>query len=203
MSISAPFTSNAGFKTAAVIAILVVGSAVSLSISLAMPSIAHARGGISGGGGNMIEPKAISIKMDVDLAKVMVHQSHEDLDQYISLKKSDFKQGKLSRDQMRAFAPVFNSQHKIEEVMDVVNLHVETNSPCFDAQLKPVDGSIYTNKLNSVCVSAFNITNKADATDVLPQANALVLHEYCEVMQLTEDEAVRVQTEALKDFRKP
>jgi len=107
----------------------------------------------------------------------------------------------MTPEQIIAFAPVFNSEKNIESVMTEVRMYVKDHSTCRDADQKPVDGSIVNPVPDSICISAFNIANKTDAADIPPQSTALILHEYGELIGLTEAQAVMLQTLVLEELR--
>jgi hypothetical protein len=158
-------------------------------------------GGVSGGGGNIIAPKAPQYPVDPETAEHMVYHSHDLLKNYVAHKKSAFKNNQLSVQQRQVFAPIFNSPQSIESVIKNVRLDVEDDEACWDTQHQAVDGSTITRDHNSICISAYNLANKTEESDIPPQAAALMLHEYSELIGLSEDQAVRVQTIVLSELR--
>lgn len=158
-------------------------------------------GGVSGGGGNTISPRAPSYPVDPETAEHMIYQARGVLRNYLMTKKQAYLVGALPIEQMAAFAPVFSAKQKVEDTIENAQLHVSDRHACKDKNDKPVDGSTITPTPNSICISAYNIAHKVDISDITPQSAALMLHEYGELVGLSEDQAVKIQSAALSELR--
>ncbi|MGZ3772065.1 MAG: hypothetical protein ACXVCY_08185 [Pseudobdellovibrionaceae bacterium] len=171
-----------------------------LGVMIMGPVLAF-QGGVSGGGGNLISPKAPSSLVSPDTVEQMIHHSRWTLFNYISLKRTAFKNNQLPEQQVRIFAPIFQSNINIEEIMNNVQVHVEERKSCHDYAHRSVDGSTLSEHPNSICISAYNIAAKADSSDIPPQSAALILHEYSELVGLSEEQAIRAQQVVLDELR--
>lgn len=158
-------------------------------------------GGVSGGGGNLLSPKAPSRPVNSETAEHMILQARNVLKKYIHEKKYAFQSGALSPADMNAFEPVFNADLNVEDTIRSARLHINEKHSCWDENHQAVDGSTITPTPYSICISAHNIANKADISDITPQSAALMLHEYSELVGLSEDQAVKLQTAALVELR--
>ncbi|MGZ3815135.1 MAG: hypothetical protein ACXWRZ_00595 [Bdellovibrio sp.] len=167
---------------------------------LVVPALAF-QGGVSGGGGNIISPKPPISLATPDAVEQMIHRSRLTLFNYISFKRSAFQKSQLSKQQMSVFAPIFESTLSIEDAIKKIRVHVEKQKSCFDYYNRSVDGSTLSDLPNSICISAYNISAKADSSDIPPQSLALMLHEYSELIGLNEEQAVRAQKVVLKELR--
>lgn len=174
---------------------------MSLFILLAVIPAWSFEGGVSGGGGNMIAPKAPCSPVDTETAEHMIYRARGVLKDYLLRKKQAFETQSLPAEQMQAFAPVFNANRDVETTIDSTDIRVAHRHSCWNADHQPVDGSTITEDPNSICISAFAIAQKADVSDITPQSAALMLHEFSELVGLSESQAVRAQSAALSDLR--
>lgn len=174
---------------------------LSLLVLMTTLSAGAREGGVSGGGGNMLSPKPPSHQVDAETAEHMILQAREILKKYVFEKKYAFHNGTLSAEQMDAFEPIFNSQKNVEDTMRTARLHIKERHACWDENSQPVDGSTIAPTPNSICISARNIATKADISDITPQSAALMLHEFSELVGLSEDQAVKAQAAALAELR--
>lgn len=158
-------------------------------------------GGVSGGGGNLLEARTPLKPIHPEVAEKIVHDSYAVFLTYIGQKRKDYFSKKLSPEQQVAFAPIFEAAQEIEAMARNRRMQVDDHSPCWDSNHRPVDGSTLSRLPNSICISAFTIAQKSEVNDIAPQSAALMLHEYGELVGLTETEAVGAQIEALKDLR--
>ena len=159
------------------------------------------QGGVSGGGGNLIAPKPPIAYVDPETTKQIVYHSVDTLIDYVNAKKISYANGVLPPEQEKAFAPIFTSSKSIEDVIASTRLYVSDEHSCWDSAHQAVDGSTVTPEPDSICISAYNIANKTDASDIPPQAVALMLHEYSELVGLSETQAVQAQLSALQELR--
>lgn len=174
---------------------------ISLLVLMTTLSAGAREGGVSGGGGNMLSPKTPNHPVNPETAEHLILEARHILVRYIQEKKEAFQAGALSSEEMDAFEPVFNSERNVENTIRTARLHINEKHSCWDENRQPVDGSTITTTPNSICISARNIANKADVSDITPQSAALMLHEYSELVGLSEDQAVKAQSAALSELR--
>lgn len=172
---------------------------VSIPTAWALPGLTQ--GGVSGGGGNILAPKTPLAPVDPEVAEHLVYRSYGLFRIYIQEKQAAFNEGRLPTQEQALFAPIFTSPERVIEVLRNVRVHVADHRPCRDAQSQPVDGSTLSQEPNSICISAFNIARKTELDDIPPQSAALMVHEYGELLGLSEDQAVQVQGAALQELR--
>lgn len=174
---------------------------ISLLVLMTTLSAGAREGGVSGGGGNMLSPKAPNHPVNTEIAEHLILEARYVLVKYIHEKKVAFQTGTLSSEQMDVFEPVLNSARNFEDTIRTARLHINEKHSCWDENRQPVDGSTITPTPNSICISAHSIANKADISDITPQSVALMLHEYSELVGLSEDQAVKVQSATLSELR--
>ncbi|MCB9073253.1 MAG: hypothetical protein H6623_06495 [Bdellovibrionaceae bacterium] len=156
-------------------------------------------GGISGGGGFFISPKAPNGQNSSGLTGQQV------------VKKAYKYIYNLSEAHERSQPIMIEVTPTLNKFLESPNLHsaLEKIKPlayekgsCLNQNYEAVDGSTYSFKPGTVCISAFNLQYNVAASERLPQAVALLVHEYAEVIGLTEDEAVHLQEHMLKNMMK-
>lgn len=159
-------------------------------------------GGMSGGGGNVLNPtppdrtvnryevRALAKHLPTLLPKVA---------QYLAHKQSILAQtpvGQAGADE--GLRPLFQTRHAILRLLRTVPLDVEHHKSCFDGSGNPVDGSVAEDD-DDVCLSALNIALKVHPTEIDAQSKALIVHEYGEKAGLDEAAAISVQAHVLED----
>jgi hypothetical protein len=175
-----------------------VGFGSLLSVLLPLTSFA---GGFSGGGGNVIAPVEISSPPSTDWVEQIVLNSKAPLADYLAEKQNAFREGRLDARQIEAFRPVFNSKIGIDRIISKIGVAVEKSRPCFDREHKSFDGSTFGAKANTVCISASSIARRVPINQIDTQSIALLLHEYSEMAELSDAQAVRVQTIAFEELQ--
>ncbi|MBK7891092.1 MAG: hypothetical protein IPJ84_09685 [Bdellovibrionales bacterium] len=160
------------------------------------------RGGMSGGGGNVMNPtppdrlvnrhevRALANRLPTLLPKV----AH-----YLAQKQSSLAQipvGQAGADEN--LRPLFQTRYSILRLLKTVPLDVEHHKSCFDGSGNPVDGSVAEDD-DEVCLSALNIALKVHPTEIDAQSQALIVHEYGEKAGLDEAAAISVQAQVLED----
>jgi hypothetical protein len=158
-------------------------------------------GGVSGGGGNVMVDGTPVHPTDTASVEAVVLGAKPALIKYLDTKNSVFKNGTLNAQQIAIFKPLFTSKKKISAVVRKVGVDVLTDRPCFDQMGQPFDGSTISRDVNTVCISANSIASKVEKNDLDPQSKALLLHEYSELVGVTEEQARRIQRQAIDDFR--
>ena len=161
-------------------------------------------GGVSGGGGYVINPTLPEKYQDPELVESMVKCTLKPVQDYLQKKNLEFNSGKLAENEIEIFTKIFTTPLSIHDALKKVKLDVTDEKPCFDSENKPVDGSIFHKNKKAVCISAKNIADKVHFNEIKAQSAALIIHEYTEVIGLTEEGAIEVQKISLDEFkRKP
>ena len=165
-------------------------------------STGAAHGGMSGGGGNVMNPtppdralsrhevRALANHLPTLLPKVA---------QYLAQKQNALAQvpiGQAGADEN--LRPLFQTRHSILRLLQTIPLDVEHHKSCFDGSGNPVDGSVAEDD-DEVCLSALNIAQKVHHTEIDAQSQALIVHEYGEKAGLDEAAAISVQAHVLED----
>lgn len=150
-------------------------------------NIAH-EGGISGGGGDTIEPHPVGM------------YSIESILQSARFQAFMFLNTRLAQIHLSKIAhPNGNSA---PELIQTVKIFVNSTGPCRDAGGNAVDGSIYSPQPNTICISSFTLGTKLNEDSAFSQTLALVVHEYTHLVGASEDEADRIQEVARREFHR-
>lgn len=177
-------------------------AAVTFSFSnLSFAKNITAYGGVSGGGGNVIDPTPPDILPETDTVEYMIKSSLKQVHTYLYQKSQQFESGQLSQYEQELFAKVFRRENSILKALYKVEPEVDERQPCFDFDRQPVDASIATNKQNHFCVSAFTLRQKVIHSEIPAQSAALMIHEYSEIVGANEDDAVALQRLALDELK--
>lgn len=169
---------------------------------MSLTSFAKIDGGISGGGGYVINPIRPSYPQSTEVIEDMIKESKTFVVQYIQQKKNQFHADQMGGHEKRLYDQLLNSPQKnIDHVLANYKVHVEDEDPCYTSDRVPVDGSIFSEKPNSICISAHTFAEKVHASTVHIQAAALILHEMSEVVGLSDDDAIRLQKIALNEMK--
>lgn len=158
-------------------------------------------GGVSGGGGNVMNPTPPEGYQDPEMVEGQVKSLVSVLKNYLFSKQNELIRGSLSPEHSRLFGALLLPKQNVFSVMTSVVPHVDDERPCFDSERRPVDGSIFSHHPNRFCISSFSIARKVHIKEIPAQATALMLHEYSEWMGLTEAQAQVLQAKALVDLR--
>lgn len=169
---------------------------------VSLTSFAKLDGGISGGGGYVINPVRPSHPQSTEVIEDMIKESKVLVVQYIQQKKNQFLADQMGGHEKRLYDQLLNSPQKnIDHVLTYYKVHVEDENPCYTSDKVPVDGSIFSEKPNSICISAHTFAEKVHTDTVHVQAAALILHEMSEVVGLSDEDAIRLQKIALSEIK--
>lgn len=158
-------------------------------------------GGVSGGGGFVINPVRPTAPQSPERIEDMIKASKKITIQYIQQKKNQFHADQMQGHEKNLYDQLLHAPTKnIEHVLANYKVHVEDEDPCFTSDNQPVDGSIHSEKPNSICISALTFAEKVHEDTVHVQAAALILHEMSEVVGLSDEDAVHIQTIALMEM---
>ncbi|MGZ3691711.1 MAG: hypothetical protein ACXVAX_09415 [Pseudobdellovibrio sp.] len=159
-------------------------------------------GGISGGGGSVIDPHIPCETQDPQQVASLILQTRPLFRRYLLYKFDQLQKNQLTAEEKRLFDKMTNSDPAgFVNQLEHYNVQVDDKSPCFTSDRRPVDGSIFSSQPNSFCISASSIAQKVHMSEVVPQSAALMVHEFSEVRGLDEDEAVEMQKTAIKDLQ--
>ncbi len=175
---------------------------ISLIGLISVSSFAKIDGGISGGGGYVINPIRPSYPQSTEVIEDMIKESKKLVVLYVQQKKNQFHADQMGGHEKRLYDQLLNSSQKnIDQVLAYYSVHVEDENPCYTSDKVPVDGSIFSEKPNSICISAHTFAEKVHAATVHVQAAALILHEMSEVVGLSDEDAIRLQKIALNEIK--
>ena len=175
---------------------------VSIAAVLFLVTQSLLAGGVSGGGGHVINPSTPETYQDPKQIEEMIKCTIKPVQAYLLKKHAEYQYGLLPADQAKAFGKVFTAPKSIHEAFKKVKMDVPDEQSCFDYDNQPVDGSIFHENKRQVCISAKNIADKVRIDEVKAQSGALIIHEYSEIVGLNEEEAVELQKISLEDFTK-
>lgn len=147
-------------------------------------------GGMDGGGGGTLPAHPASVYEIQDIAQEAKPQLLYLLNGYEWREKYD--QQKYDQ-QKPLYRKLFSGPRKAQEVLKDLRLEVRLDKPCLTSGGIEVDGSIYALKSNTICLSAFRISQKIDKAAAEREVLALLMHEVSHFMGTTEDEAVDLQ----------
>jgi hypothetical protein len=171
-------------------------------ILASMMSIAHAAGGISGGGGNVINPTAPKTIQDPREIRAIILGTKNLLCKYLSAKYSLYINGSLDDESLKLYSVLFSENGmNLHEIMEEIKIDVPLTDGCYDQLGNSFDGSTFAQRHHSVCISAYRIAKSTDKLEVPIQATALILHEFSEVAGLSDDDAIYLQTKAIEELK--
>lgn len=177
--------------------ILLIASLISISANAGIVD-----GGVSGGGGNLISPKAPTVKQDPREIRNIILGSQNLLKKFINAKYALYQTGSMDYESHRLYSVLFaDNEDNLHEVMEEITLDVQINKSCFDQNGKAYDGSTFNQKRHSICISAQSIAAKCDKFEVPLQSTALVLHEYSELVGLSDDDAITLQKQVIAELK--
>jgi hypothetical protein len=173
-----------------------------LLVPNAFARINRVGGGISGGGGYVINPLRPTTPQSAKAVEHMIKKSKPLLFNYILNKKNQMKNMKMSGDEHQIYERLFKTtEPSFERVIKQYKIHIENEEPCFTSDNIPVDGSIFSESEQSICISSATIAEKVHHTEVTRQSAALILHEMVEFVGLSEEEAVHLQKIAIDEIK--
>jgi hypothetical protein len=166
-------------------------------------SLSAFAGGVSGGGGNLISPSAPTEVQDVREIRNIILGSEHLLKKFVNAKYALYNAGSMDYDSHRMYSVLFaDNEDNLHETMEEISLDVQLNSPCYDSNGNIFDGSTYNQKKHTICISAYSIAQKCAKNEVPTQATALIMHEYSEVVGLSDDDAIALQKQVIAELKK-
>ncbi len=177
---------------------------ISLSIlcNLAYAHGGKLEGGISGGGGNVINPTPPKTYQDPREVKAIIKGSRFLLYNFINAKYALYLKGSMDYESLKLYSVLFaDNEDNLHEVMEDIKMNIKTDDSCYDQAGTAYDGSTYDRKEHSICISAYRIAKNTDKYEVPVQAAALILHEYSEVVGLSDDDAIILQKQVIEELK--
>ena len=108
----------------------------------------------------------------------------------------------MNDENLQLYSILFSdSDNNIHELMEKTSLDIHLDQPCYDSDGNIFDGSTLNNKLNTVCISAMTIAQKCDKSEIPLQGAALIFHEFSELTGLSDDDAITLQKQVLKELK--
>lgn len=136
-------------------------------------------GGISGGGGEILPENPIgnySIESMLREAKAVAYYY--------------FSTTKRQPISVKTYAPIF-------EIIKNTNIAIQSTGPCYDSHGVAMDGSVYSDIPNTICISSYQLGKKLSESNAWLQTMALVIHEYSHLIGTTEEQADEIQKQAI------
>lgn len=161
-------------------------------------------GGISGGGGNVINPTPPNGPQDPKEVRHVIKESRRLLLGFLYKKQLEYKAGKMSSEDAALYVRFFEIENDEEDLCEItkdIKIEIPTDKACFDMHGNEYDGSAFNPKEKSICISAFRIAQKTSMKEVPVQSAALMLHEFGEALGLSDEDAVRIQAQAIKELK--
>lgn len=163
-----------------------------LGTLLTTTSLASANGGVSGGGGGTLPSNPVSTYF---IEKV-IQEAKRDLRLFIKyeLLRNDYANPTALEKKL------FGGTKNLWDVLEETNIELRETRPCYDSANNEVDGSIYSNKKNHICISSFRIAPKLIKQNARIETLALILHELTHLLGADEKEATSYQQMAVQFF---
>lgn len=172
-------------------AILFLGMIATGTVSSAAANVrsdARSSGAVSGGGGGTLPANPVSIREIDEIVKT-------------ALPEMRLVAREMSRRVFRgAESPLdiklFGGPKTIVDLLEETGYELRTDKPCLDRFGNEVDASIFANKPNAICISAFRIAPKLIEERARVETLALIFHEISHKLGTSEAEATEFQKEA-------
>lgn len=142
-------------------------------------------GGMDGGGGGTLPAHPVSVYK----VQEIVQESKQKLLYLFNTYEVNLKYGPRTS----LLDKLFLGPRKAQEVLNDLRVEVRTEKPCLTSQGTEVDGSIHGSKPNTICISAFRISQKIDLAVAEREILGLLLHEVSHFMGADELEATELQ----------
>lgn len=157
-------------------------------------------GGVSGGGGNVINATPPSQAVDSETAEELIRNSIPTVKFFLNNKYEQYRANKLAPPDVPLYSKIFEGSQNIFAALKTIKPDIEEHRPCFTRYGQIADASIAGFDHDSFCVSAYTIRYKVIHHEIPVQSAALMVHEYSEIVGVTEDEAVMLQEQVLNEM---
>lgn len=152
-------------------------------------------GGVSDGGGGTLNPDPAQ---PADIA-FYAQESSKAILSWLYRQEQEFI---ASPEEGSPYAKLFGHEKDIFQIMPSVKFELRMTAPCLDANGAPKDASIFGKEAGTLCISPFLMAPKLNRQTAERETAALMIHEISHLMGTTEDEAVQIQKDALRDFNR-
>jgi hypothetical protein len=155
-------------------------------------------GGVSDGGGststqNEVTPQIIieSMKTSGPMLLTWLYRRHQ-----------LFQELAISSRESSPFKILFSSPHQnIFTILQSTDIEVRSTKPCYDKSGRPIEGSIYASKADSMCLSPFLMAKKLVSSNIAQETAGLIIHELSHLLGANEEEANTIQNCLLNDLK--
>jgi hypothetical protein len=162
---------------------------VIMSLMLSTSTIAK-DGNVSGGGGGETLPQN-----PVSPARIYEVVTRAKLGLRLFLKNELYRYG-ITEIHSPLEQKLFGSQKTLADALETADIEIQMDAPCYNADNKPVDGSIVGVRKGNICISPFSIAPKLIEERAYIETLALILHELTHTIGANEVEANEYQVRA-------
>lgn len=159
---------------------------------------AQALGGVSGGGGNVIQTIQVTDFASVNETVSRIKWATGQVIPFLGREKALLKRGRLSGREAQLFGRLLNDADDVYGKILSRPIFIETTNSCFNSNDQAVDGCIFSSRPGTVCISAKTISEKLNRKQIAAQSLALLIHEYAELNGFDEADSIEMQTLVLK-----
>jgi hypothetical protein len=141
-------------------------------------------GGVSGGGGGVVQPQPV----DISRIEHLVDTSRLELFLFFNEVSHQERESPQPR-----FSLLFNGERTIFDVLKEATIEVKKDGPCIDPSREEKDGAAPGTRPDSICISLFNLAQKLNIDNYHAQTVALMGHEFAHLLGADETAAVSLQ----------
>lgn len=172
-----------------------------LAFTACFQAQAHQReGGVTGGGGNLLVNDLPTKSLNPEYVEHQLHKLKPKVLEFIGEQERVYREGLMSNQRAAVFRVLFEGRQNLREKLKDVTIFVDEEAPCFDHRGEAYDGTYVKSEKSSMCLSAHRIARKVVPHELIPQAAALMVHEFSEIMGLDDADAISIQAQALEDL---
>lgn len=155
-------------------------------------------GGVSDGGGGTTSPQLVSAELIADY----LADTAPILIAWFNREEMNFQLSSDSEKIKSTTRKLFTTNDQFRDIIRNTKIEIKMSEPCYDQKGQPHEGSIYASIPNAICLSPFLMSQKLNENNFEAEMLGLVLHELSHLVGTTEDEATKIQREALWTFYK-
>lgn len=155
--------------------------------SFASASI-RSNGAVSGGGGGTLPANPVTISEIKEIVEKALPE--------MRLLAREMSRRVFRGSETALEAKLFGGPVTIIDLLEETGYELRLDKPCFDRFGNEVDASIFANKPNTICISAFRIAPKLIEERARVETLALIFHEISHKLGTSEAEATEFQKEA-------
>lgn len=172
-------------------AILFLGTIATGAASSAATNVrsdARSSGAVSGGGGGTLPANPVSIREIEEIVNTALPE--------MRLVVREMSRRVFRGAESQLDIKLFGGPKTIVDVLEETGYELRPDKPCLDRFGNEVDASIFANKPNDICISAFRIAPKLIEERARVETLALIFHEISHKLGTTEEEATEFQKDA-------